>query len=60
MLMERRPLNGDAGANLLAPAPGSLQSLLQTEQLLNMTPHPLRHPNEIASRKRGVDECKEL
>src|SRR5258706_9627553 len=35
---------------LPSPAPENLQSLLQTEQLLLMTPHPLRDLYDLARR----------
>jgi immune inhibitor A len=39
-----------SGGNLPSPAPGSLSSLLQTEQLLLMTLHPLRDLYGLARR----------
>lgn len=35
---------------LSSPAPESLQSLLQTEQMLLLTPHPVRDPYSLAQR----------
>jgi immune inhibitor A len=35
---------------LASPSPESLQALLQTEQLLLMTPHPMRDPYSLAQR----------
>lgn len=40
----------EPGNNLPSPTPGSLQGLLQTEQLLLMTPHPLRDLYGLAQR----------
>ncbi|MFL5624816.1 MAG: hypothetical protein ACJ788_04385, partial [Ktedonobacteraceae bacterium] len=40
----------DVSANLASPKPESLQSLMQTEQLLLTTPHPLRNLYDIAQR----------
>src|SRR5258708_30507330 len=38
----------DTSANLPSPTPESLQRLMQTEQLLLLTPHPLRNLYDIA------------
>jgi immune inhibitor A len=40
----------DTSTNLPSPTPESLQSLMQTEQLLLLTPHPLRNLYDIAQR----------
>lgn len=40
----------NTSANLPSPAPESLQRLMQTEQLLLLTPHPLRNLYAIAQR----------
>ncbi len=40
----------DTSANLPSPTPESLQRLMQTEQLLLLTPHPLRNLYDIAQR----------
>src|SRR2546421_3753475 len=47
-----RPAPSTTGtSNILpSPAPEDLQSLLQTEQLLLMTPHPLRDLYDLARR----------
>src|SRR5260221_14683228 len=40
----------DTSANLPSPTPESLQRLMQAEQLLLLTPHPLRNLYDIAQR----------
>ena len=40
----------DVSSILPSPTPETLRSLLQTEQVLLMTPHPLRDPNSLAQR----------
>ncbi|MEO6887506.1 MAG: hypothetical protein ABI456_00680 [Ktedonobacteraceae bacterium] len=40
----------DPGSNLPSPTPQSLQNLLQTEQVLLLTPHPLRDLYSLARR----------
>src|SRR5258706_13538585 len=40
----------DTSANLPSPTPESLQRLMQTEQLLLLTPHPLRNLYDITQR----------
>lgn len=40
----------DTGGILPSPSPESLSGLLQTEQMLLMTPHPMRDPYSLAQR----------